>query len=466
MKLYNTLTRREEEFTPITPGSVTLYSCGPTVYNFVTIGNLRAFTFADILRRTLEAHRLSVTQVMNITDVGHLTDDADAGEDKMIVAMRREGKSVWDVAKFYTDAFFRDVASLNIRPATHYPRATDHIEEQIDLVKVLEGNGFTYRIHDGIYFDTSKLSDYGRLSGQKAEEKKAGARVLMGEKKHPTDFALWKFGLAPLLSEEGPGVVAPQREMIWSSPWGDGFPGWHLECSAMSKKYLGVPFDIHTGGVDHIAVHHENEIAQTEGADSVLEANIWMHNEFLTVDGGRMGKSLGNAYKLSDVVDRGFDPLALRYFFLSAHYRSKLNFTWEALEGAQNALKKLYAICHDLPVFTSELSGDWSRKFVTAIDNDLNTPQVLAVMWEMLADSTYKPEQKAYSLIVFDQVLGLNLKDHVAHPIDIPPGVQKMVKEREIARAAKDWGKSDTLRDLIAVSGFTVEDTPEGQKIH
>ncbi|MEK9131139.1 MAG: cysteine--tRNA ligase, partial [Patescibacteria group bacterium] len=331
--LYNTLTRQEDDFQPIKPGHVGIYSCGPTVYGFAHIGNLRAFTIADVLCRTLRANGLEVKQVMNITDVGHLVGDGDDGEDKMIVAMKREGKSAWDIAKFYTDAFFHDVALINIVPATEYPRATEHIAEQIAMLKDLEKNGFTYRTSDGIYFDTSKLPDYGKLSRQKSEDKKAGARVDLGEKKNATDFALWKFS-----------PMNEKREMEWDSPWGVGFPGWHLECSAMSKKYLGVPFDIHTGGVDHIAVHHENEIAQTQGVDGVLEANVWMHNEFLTVDGGKMSKSLGNLYVMQDVRDHNIDPLALRYLFLVAHYRTKLNFTWEALEGAQNALHKLYSI--------------------------------------------------------------------------------------------------------------------------
>lgn len=449
INLYNTLTRREEEFQPITPMMVGMYSCGPTVYNFATIGNLRAFVFADVLRRTLEANGLVVRQIMNITDVGHLTDDADGGDDKMIVAMRREGKSAWDIANFYTQAFFDDIARLNIKPAAEYPRATNHIEEQISMVKALEESGYTYRTSDGIYFDTSKLAAYGRLSGQKSGEKKAGVRVSLGEKKNATDFALWKF-------------AAEKREMIWPSPWGDGFPGWHLECSAMSKKYLGVPFDIHTGGVDHIAVHHENEIAQTQGADGVLEANMWMHNEFLTVDGGRMGKSLGNAYTLSDLANKGFDPLALRYFFLTAHYRTKLNFTWEALAGAQSALRKLYASARSLPlVSTTAPNAD----FLAAINNDLNTPQALAVMWKLLDDPSVDPFDMAKQLLAMDAVLGLGLETCVGKPIEVPEDVLALGEQRETARAAKDWKRSDELRDLIAQKGFTVEDTPDGQKI-
>lgn len=453
IKLYNTLTRREEEFKPIKKGSVGLYSCGPTVYNFAHIGNLRSFLFSDVLRRVLELNGLKVKEIMNITDVGHLTDDADAGEDKMLVAMKREGKSAWDIAKFYTDAFMKDIALLNIEPATEYPRATDHIDEQIAMIKKLEENGFTYQIMDGVYFDTSKLSDYGRLSGQKSEEKQAGARVEMGEKKHPTDFALWKFS-----TDEA------HRQMEWDSPWGKGFPGWHIECSAMSAKYLGIPFDIHTGGVDHIAVHHENELAQTEGATGKLEANVWMHNEFLTVDNGKMSKSLGNVYTLRDIIDRGFDPLVFRYLCLGAHYRSKLNFTWESMTAAQNALRKLYAIARELDK-PKGACKEAEASFLEALDHDLNTSQALAVLWKMLDDPSLLSANKAATLLKMDEVLGLNLAEYVAKPIEIPAEVTKLADEREEARKAKDWKRSDELRDEIAKQGFVVEDKPEGPVI-
>ncbi len=480
IRLYNTLTRRTEPLQPVHPGEVRMYSCGPTVYWFAHIGNLRSFVFADLLARLFRARGLKVTAVMNITDVGHLTSDADEGEDKMIAAMRREGKSAWDVAAFYADAFFRDLKRINVEPADAYPRATAHIAEQIGLVERLEKNGFTYRTEDGIYFDTSKLADYGRLSRQKAAEKKAGARVEMGGKKQSTDFALWKFS-----------PTGGKRDMEWESPWGVGFPGWHLECSAMSAKYLGVPFDVHTGGVDHIAVHHEDELAQTEAATGALEANVWMHNEFITIDGGKMSKSLGNVYTLDDLAAKGFDPLALRYYFLGAHYRSKLNFTFEALEAAQNALKRLRAFVRsvgesDCPTAKGgsllaasrqaggkrprrgggsigEVEPAYERAFDAALDDDLDTPEGLAILWEMLEDKDITPADRLATLLHFDRMLGLRLADEVGKKDEIPAEVQALLDERAAARAAKDWTKADALRDRITAHGFTVEDTAKGQ---
>jgi cysteinyl-tRNA synthetase len=414
---------------------------------------MRTFLFTDTLRRVLAYNGLDVTMVMNITDVGHLTDDADAGEDKMIIAMKREGKTAHEIAEFYTQTFFRDLERLNILPASMYPRATEHILEQIAMVSTLEKNGFTYRTNDGMYFDTSKLSTYGQLSGQNADEKLAGARVKLGEKRHPTDFALWKFS-----PKEG------KREMEWESPWGIGFPGWHLECSAMSKKYLGVPFDIHTGGVDHVAVHHENEIAQTRAAFGTLPAQVWMHGEFLTVDGGKMSKSLGNLYTMDDLLAKGYDALAFRYFTLQAHYRTKLNFTWEALEGAQHALQKLR---RDIRGWDAPAVGcaDYERQFSEAIQEDLNTPEALAVLWEMVHDVSLPTSARAHSLLVFNRVLGLGLENVLSKPLEIPDRVRTLVAKREQARAGKDWVESDRLRDEIAVCGFLVEDTPDGPNI-
>lgn len=457
IRLYNTLTRSLEDLRPMTPGQVGIYACGPTVYTFVHIGNLRAYIFVDVLRRMLEVRGYTVKLVMNITDVGHLTSDEDEGDDKMLVGMRREGKSAYDIASFYTETFLFDAEALNILAADVYPKATDHIAEQIALVEALEKKGFTYQTQDGVYFDTSKLASYGRLSGQKASEKQAGARVDMGEKRNATDFALWKF--------------APQeavREMIWPSPWGEGFPGWHLECSAMSAKYLGVPFDIHTGGIDHVAVHHENELAQTEGATGKLEANIWMHNEFLTVDGGKMSKSLGNAYTLTDLRGRGFDPLAFRYACLQVHYRSKMNFTWEALEAAQNALKKLRHIVRswDRPnetTYDKEASGAiLAATFFLAMEHDLDTPKALATLWKLVDDTNEPSSEKARALLKMDEVLGLGLADYVGRPLIIPEAVQALVQSREQTRTEKDWKRSDALREEIFALGFVVEDSAEG----
>jgi len=450
--LYNTLTRQTELFTPLKANEASIYACGPTVYSFAHIGNLRAYIFVDLLHRLLKFSGLNVRLVMNITDVGHLTDDGNDGEDKMFVAMRREGKTAMDIADFYTEAFLSDIKSLNILPAEVYPRATAHILEQIQMIEQLEKNGFTYQTSDGVYFDTSRLPSYGRLSRQKAEDKQAGVRVEIGEKRNATDFALWKFS---------PDGVT--REMIWPSPWGDGFPGWHLECSAMSAKYLGTPFDIHTGGIDHIAVHHENELAQTEGATGKLEANVWMHNEFLTVDSGKMSKSLGNVYTLTDIVEHGFEPLSYRFMCLSAHYRTKLNFTWEALEAAQNALHKIRSTVRDWEKPTSSLV-EFDDRFIATMSDDLKTSEAFAVMWEMINSEAYSG-QKAATLLKMDQVLGLDLAEYIAKPLEVPPVIYALVSEREQARSEKRWADSDRLRNEIALLGFVVEDTAEGSKI-
>jgi len=452
IKLYNTLTREKETFSPIYEGKVGIYACGPTVYWFAHIGNMRTYLFVDVLRRVLEFNGLEVKLIMNITDVGHLTDDASEGEDKMIVAMQREGKTAYKIAEFYTEAFMEDFKRLNIKPANVYPRATDHIPEQIEMIKHLEENGYVYQTSDGVYFDTSMLDSYGRLSGQSADEKKAGARVDMGEKKNVTDFALWKFS-----------QTNSHREMEWNSPWGTGFPGWHLECSAMSMKYLDVPFDIHTGGIDHIPVHHENELAQTEGAEGVLQANVWIHADFLTVDGGKMSKSLGNLYTIEQLIEKGYDPLVYRYFVLGAHYRTKLNFTFEALDGAQNALKKLRATVRswDQP---GEVNDEYEQRFLKVINDDLNTPQALAVLWE-LVDSNVPPSEKAATVLRFDQVLGLGLGDFIGNPLKVSDEVEVLIQERATARAQKDWELSDQSRDQIHARGYLVEDTAEGQQL-
>lgn len=451
---YNTLTRQKEEFKPLRVGEARVYTCGPTVYWFAHIGNWRSYIFSDILCRALEQGDFKVTHIINITDVGHLVGDGDEGEDKMLVAMRREGKSAFEIARFYETAFFSDRDKLNILPASVYPRATEHIAEQIELVKKLEEKGLTYKTSDGIYFDTSKLLEYGRLSGQRGEEKQAGARVKIGKKKNPTDFALWRFSPAGI-----------EREMEWESPWGVGFPGWHLECSAMSKKYLGVPFDIHTGGEDHIPVHHENEIAQTFGADGALEANVWMHNAFLMVNDGKMSKSLGNIYTLAQLEEKGIEPLAFRLFCLSAHYRTKLNFTFEAARAAQNALNKLRETVRDWDIPSGEICGAYGKRFFEAVEDDLNTPQALAVMWEMVGDEAQTSAAKAATLLELDKILGLRLDEYIGKKIEVPEAVQELLKQREAARENKDWTESDRLRDEIAALGFIVEDSPQGQKV-
>ena len=449
--LYNTLTRKLEAFHPIKPKQVSMYACGPTVYWFAHIGNLRAYVFSDVLRRTLRADGFDVTLIMNITDVGHLTDDADNGEDKMLVAMRREGKTAYEIAKFYEKAFYRDLERLNIEPATKFVRATDHIDDQVKMIQQIEKNGFTYQTSDGVYFDTSKLEDYGRLSGQKLEDKKAGARIEVGEKRHAADFALWKFS-----------PVDSKREMEWKSPWGVGFPGWHIECSAMSRKYLGVPFDIHTGGIDHIPVHHENELAQTEAADGVLEANTWMHSEFVTVDGGKMSKSLGNIYTIDDLVKRGYDPIAYRYFALGAHYRTKLNFTFEALEAAQNAFSRLRETVRTWDAPGKIGCAEYEKKFAEAMDDDLNTPKALAVVWDLVSDANLSTSAKATTLLRFNKVLGLGLEAFVGKLVAVPDEILSIVEAREQARTKKELKESDRLRDEMQANGFLVEDTPHG----
>ncbi len=456
LRLYNTASRSLEAFTPITPGKVGLYTCGPTVYWDASIGNFRSFVFDDILQRTLEVEDYDVTRVMNITDVGHLTDDADEGEDKMIAGARREKKSVQDIAQMYTDYFIEDAKRLNIKlpKAPYLCKATEHIREQIALIQQLDEKGFTYRTDDGIYFDTLKFPAYGALSGQKLEEKEAGARVAINtEKRNAADFALWKFS-----------PKNEKRLMEWESPWGVGFPGWHVECSAMSRAYLGQPFDIHTGGVDHIPVHHENEIAQSEAAYGIKLAQYWLHNEFLLVDGQKMSKSLGNVYTVRDIENHGFEPLALRYLFLGTQYRQKQNFTWEALQGAQNALNRLWSAARALERPQTG-NMEFEAEFLSAMEDDLNTPKALAVVWKLI-DSDIQSQTKAKTLLWMDQILGLSLDKVVAHPFEIPKDIQTLVQLRNDARAKKDWLESDRLRVEILSRGWIVEDTSQGAKVH
>jgi cysteinyl-tRNA synthetase len=454
IKLYNTLTRQKEVFTPLSSPKVGVYSCGPTVYDRQHIGNMRPPVFADILTRVLQAEDYDVTKVMNITDVGHLTDDQSDGDDKMEKAAAKTGKSALDIARTYEDLFFIDLDKLNVVRPTIAPRATEHITEQIAMIQTMEKKGFTYIIDDGVYFDTSKLPEYGILSGQKVEEKEEGARVAVNaQKRNPADFALWKFS-----------PYDEKRQMEWSSPWGTGFPGWHIECSAMSEKYLGVPFDIHTGGVDHIAVHHENELAQTRAAFGCLEANMWLHNEFITVDGGKMSKSLGNTYSLDDLIARNIEPLALRYLFLGARYSSSINFTWDAIQAAHNALRNLRDLAKPLPAAPLEVSP--VAEFFALIADDLDTPKALAFLWDALRGATLSPVQKANLVAYADSFFALNLVTELgasSTPQDIPVEVQELLGARAAAREKKDFALSDRLRDEIAILGFSVKDAPDGQ---
>ena len=455
LTLWNTATRSLEAFKPIDPPQVGMYTCGVTVYWDAHIGNMRTYVFEDVLQRTLELEGYEVKRVMNVTDIGELTD---AGEDKMLLGAKREGKTVQEVAKLYTDRFLRDSVHLNIviPKAPYLCKATDHIKEQVELIQTLEEKGFTYVTSDGVYFDTAKFPAYGSFGGQKLSEKEAGARVALNdEKRSQTDFALWKF--APVGSDR----------QLWPSPWGDGFPGWHIECSAMAKKYLGQPFDIHCGGIDHIPVHHENEIAQSEAAYGVKLANYWLHGEFLLVDGQKMSKSLGNIYILSDIEAKGFDPLALRLLYLGANYRQKQNFTWESLQASQNALNKLRATVREWSVPDSavaQLDADASNAFKVALENDLNTPVALSVMWK-LVDSDASDAVKAVTLRWMDRVLGLSLDAYIGKREEVPSDVAQLVSERDAARAAKNWSESDRLRDAIQSLGWNVEDSSTGTNV-
>ena len=471
LRLWNTAPRSLEEFHPIHPPNVGMYTCGPTVYWDAHIGNMRSYVFEDILQRTLELEGYEVTRVMNITDVGHLTSDADEGEDKIEAAATKEGKSAKEIAETYTQRFLDDARKLNIKipPAPYLCKATEHIKEQIELIQELEKKGFTYATSDGIYFDTSKFPSYGRLSGQRLEEKKEGARVGVNlEKRNKTDFAVWKFSNPSTRSAR-----SGQRQQEWESPWGIGFPGWHIECSAMSRVYLGQPFDIHCGGVDHISVHHENEIAQSEAAYGVPLAMYWLHNEFLLVDGQKMSKSLGNVYTVSNVESRGFDPLALRYLYLGTHYRQKQNFTWDALQAAQNALTKLRAIVQDWdtppPLEGGGREGvervtKYEANFKTALDDDLNTPVALSILWKLIDDAAYPTKAKAATMLFMDRVLGLSLGENIGRRIEIPEDIRRMIAQREAARRAKEWSSADVLRRAMEERGWSVEDTPEGTR--
>lgn len=465
--LFNSLGRKKEKFEPIDPPNVGMYTCGPTVYFYPQIGNWRTFVFEDVLRRVLEYNGYHVKHVMNVTDVGHLTGDnlgdADLGEDRMEKAAKREGKTAWDIADFYIKDFIESRNQLNILEPTFFVRATDHIKEQIELIKRLEAKGLIYKTNLGVYFDVSKFPAYGELGGQKMIDKRVATREELkedGGKKNPFDFALWKFS-AP---KEG-------RQMEWDSPWGVGFPGWHIECSAMSMQYLGEAFDIHTGGVDHIAIHHTNEIAQSEGATGKLPAKYWLHGEFLKVDGGRMGKSLGNAYTLHDIKKKGFDPLALRYLYLTAHYRDSLNFTWESLGASQTALTNLreQVLAAKKQASRTTLSDeknnkvdDFNLRFLTAVNDDLNTSKALAVLWEALKSNV--PSEDKYDLSInFDQVLGLRLAEIENTELQIPPQVANLLQERAKLRKEGKFSEADKLRREIEDRGFMVEDTPQGQ---
>lgn len=452
LHLYDTYSRSLREFQPIKAGKAGLYACGPTVYDYAHIGNLRTYIFVDLLRRVLQYNGYEVKHVMNITDVGHLTSDGDTGDDKMEKGSARTGLTAWQIAERFTQAFRSDIAQLNILSPEIWCRATDHIGEQIDFIRDLDAKGFTYRTADGVYFDTAKQPDYGYLARIDREGLQAGKRVDLGDKRNATDFALWKFSGVP-----------GQRQMEWESPWGLGFPGWHIECSAMSACHLGQYFDIHCGGEDHVAVHHSNEIAQTEARHGTRLANFWLHGAFLKTDDVKMSKSKGDFLRLQSLIDQGVDPLAYRYLCLTAHYRSQLNFTTEALQGAISALERLR-----LQVYKFGEAGVADRaylaRFLAEINDDMNFPRALALMWELLKSDLPDPVKKATALH-FDQALGLDLVNWQPGEDALPEAIVLLVAERATARTEKRWADSDRLRAEIVAQGYDVEDTKAGQQV-
>lgn len=451
MQLYNTKTRKKESFTPHENNHVKMYSCGPTVYSSAHIGNMRSFVMADLIKRALRMNGYAVTHVMNITDVGHLISTTE--QDKMEEAAKRNNATAQEIAKKYTDEFLQDLGKLNIIPADYYPKATEYIQAQIALIQTLEKKGFTYTISDGVYFDTAKFPSYGSLSGQSLADKQEGARVEKNtEKRNATDFALWKFS-----------PKNEQRQMEWESPWGIGFPGWHIECSAMSMDLLGQPIDIHTGAIDLIPVHHENEIAQSESASDQEFVRFWMHGEFVDINNEKMAKSDGNIFTITDLETRNYHPLSYRYLLLTTHYRSKLNFTLDALSASQTALFNIRNTVRNWDQPTEPDHAFITRCKATLAD-DVNTPQLLALTWELIK-SDRPTGQKSATLLLIDEGLGLNLKLWVATPLSIPEEIKTLMHQRLSAREQKQWDLADEIRQKIEANGFLIEDTPEGQKI-
>ena len=459
LKIYNTLSRQKEEFKPIDEKTVRMYSCGPTVYSYAHIGNMRTYIFMDIFRRTLRYDGYKIKGVMNITDVGHLLSDGDEGEDKMEKASREQKKTPWEIAAFYTDVFFKDLAKLNIGKPEIIAKATDHIADMIDYVKALEDKGYGYEIDDGIYFDIDKFPSYGKLSRLNLEDQQAGARVEVNSQKHnPYDFALWK-------------KAEPEHIMQWPSPWGQGYPGWHIECSTMSKKYLGEVFDIHTGGVDHIPVHHENEIAQSEALAGKKTVNYWVHGEFMLVNNGKMSKSLGNTYTISQLEDMGYSALVFRYFCLNAHYRKKLNFTFEGMDAAKVSYERLLASLYQHKMSNATTSQEvldkYKKDFEDAINDDLNLPLALGVLWTMLKEPKSKD---IYNLALdFDKVFGLSLNE-AKEPEgeankDIPEDILALAQKRFDAKKSKDFATADALRNEIKEKGYSILDSKDGFKV-
>lgn len=460
IKLYNTLTKKKEEFVPINADTVRMYTCGPTVYSYAHIGNFRAYLFMDLLRRTLKYNGYKLEHVMNITDVGHLESDADEGEDKMEKAARKENKNPYEIADFYTKAFMEDIEKLNIEKPEHIVKATDHIQEMLEFVQELIKNGYAYETSKGIYFDISKLDKYPVLSNRKLDEQIAGARVEVDEeKRNPYDFAVW--------------IKAPKNHIMkWESPWGESYPGWHIECSAMGRKYLGDVFDIHTGGVDHIPTHHENEIAQSKGCTGKIPAKVWMHVEFLQVDGGKMSKSLGNTYTISQLQEKGIEPLAFKLFCFSSHYKNKLNFTWEGAQAAQTSLERLRngVIKHleGTEKIEEEVLEEYRNRFKEAMNDDLNITSAMSIVWEIVRNEKKSIDFRNL-LCEFDEILGLKIanikKEEGKKEVELPKSVLELIEKRKQARINKNWIESDKIRDELQNMGYTVKDTKEGMEV-
>ncbi len=454
INIYNTLTHKKEDFKPIKDKEVSMYSCGPTVYSFAHIGNFRTYIFVDSLRRMFKYNGYNMKHVMNITDVGHLTSDADTGEDKMEKAAKKEGKDPYEIAEFYKNAFMADMKKLNIDMPETVTKATDNINQMMEMVKEIIANGYAYETSTGIYFDVSKLDKYPVLSNNSVEGQEAGARIEVDpEKKNPYDFAIW--------------IKAPENHIMkWDSPWGKSYPGWHIECSAMGRRFLGENFDIHTGGVDHIPVHHENEIAQCKGAFGHNPANYWMHCEFLLVDGGKMSKSLGNVYTISQLNENGVEALAYKLFCFSSHYRNKLNFTWEGVKASQVALNRLrngyLTQKHGKDEVEENVIAEFEEKFHAAINDDLNMPVAIGIVWDAIKYEK-KSEKIAKLIEKFDEVLGLDLANsekYLNKNVEIPEEIRKYAEERKEAKSNKDWAKADELRNLIQEKGYTIKDLP------
>lgn len=458
VRLFNTASKEKEIFRPLHEGRVKLYSCGPTVYDYIHIGNLRPVVLSDTVRRTFEYAKYRVLQVMNITDVGHLSSDADEGEDKMLIALKREGREVTienmlALADVYAEAFTEDLHALNAEVPYAMPRASEHIRGMEAYIETLLHKGYAYPTSDGIYFETAKFPRYGVLGGSASET--YSRTGVSGEKKNPRDFALWKF----------------DTTFGWDAPWGKGFPGWHIECTAMATHYLGKSFDIHTGGVEHVAVHHNNEIAQAEAANGKPYARYWLHHEHIFLEGKKISKSLGNTVTLSQLSDRGIHPLALRYWLLTGHYRQSMNFTWEAIQAAHTALTRAWRLFADFPN-GGTVSGAYLERFEEAIFDDFNTPEAVAVLWSLLKDESVAPKEKKASIRRMDAVLGIGFDGapsraeavsvSVVSRDDIPEEIEKLIEEREEARSQKNFERADQLREKLKQSGYRIEDAPGG----